>query len=151
MSMRGIINASRRCFSVAPKKSGEVAIEAILKTKLAASHVDVTDVSGGCGSMYKIEVAADVFEGKKMVDQHRMVNEVVLFLSPLIVSLFPLLIKFCDLKTLKNALGDQDRDCRDAWPHPKNHDHGSVPETQPIVGCSSAFFYQNICRIFTML
>lgn len=51
-----------------------------MKTKLMesfkASDVEVTDVSGGCGSMYNIKVVSSQFEGKSRVIQHRMVNEV---------------------------------------------------------------------------
>lgn len=33
----------------------------------------VRDVSGGCGSMYLIEVTADMFRGKRELQQQRMV------------------------------------------------------------------------------
>lgn len=41
-----------------------------------ASKIVVTDVSGGCGSMYEILVEDKVFQGKKTVMQHRLVNKV---------------------------------------------------------------------------
>ena len=51
-----------------------------MKTKLIesleATDVQVTDVSGGCGSMYNVKVVSSQFEGKSRVIQHRMVNEV---------------------------------------------------------------------------
>jgi stress-induced morphogen len=37
----------------------------------------VHDVSGGCGSMYAIEIASQRFKGLNMMKQHRMVNEVL--------------------------------------------------------------------------
>jgi len=37
----------------------------------------VNDVSGGCGSMYAIEIVSQRFEGLSMVKQHRIVNEVL--------------------------------------------------------------------------
>ena len=44
---------------------------AILRPK----RVNVTDISGGCGSFFKVEVLAEIFTGKSLVQQHRMVNE----------------------------------------------------------------------------
>lgn len=58
----------------------ENAMHAALAKHLAAVHVKVTDVSGGCGSMFDIEVASPQFVGQTRVKQHRMVNEVRLFL-----------------------------------------------------------------------
>jgi stress-induced morphogen len=34
-------------------------------------------MSGGCGSMYAIEIASPKFKGIPMVKQHRLVNEVI--------------------------------------------------------------------------
>lgn len=47
-----------------------------LQKALEAVHVKVSDVSGGCGSMFDIEVASPQFAGQSRVKQHRMVNEV---------------------------------------------------------------------------
>ncbi|OQS05078.1 hypothetical protein THRCLA_20722 [Thraustotheca clavata] len=57
--------------------SAEAKMTAALKEALNATHVKVDDISGGCGSMYKIEVASLSFEGKNRVMQHRMVNEIL--------------------------------------------------------------------------
>lgn len=52
-----------------------------LETKLMAassirpSKVVVKDISSGCGSFFHVEVVADVFGGKPLVQQHRLVNE----------------------------------------------------------------------------
>lgn len=54
---------------------GEKRITKLLQEKLAASHVEVTDISGGCGSMYEIWVESEVFAGKRTLQQHRLVNE----------------------------------------------------------------------------
>ncbi len=35
------------------------------------------DVSGGCGSMYAIEIESSRFAGLSVVRQHRLVNEVL--------------------------------------------------------------------------
>ncbi|XP_005105948.1 bolA-like protein 3 [Aplysia californica] len=40
-----------------------------------ATHIQVADVSGGCGAMYQILIETPEFEGKRTVQQHRMVNE----------------------------------------------------------------------------
>lgn len=48
-----------------------------LNQKLNASKLTVRDVSGGCGSMYAIEIESEEFRGKGMVKQHRLVNEIL--------------------------------------------------------------------------
>lgn len=35
------------------------------------------DISGGCGSMYAIDVVSATFEGMSVVKQHRLVNRVL--------------------------------------------------------------------------
>lgn len=52
----------------------ESAIAQLLVDALAPSSVLVQDVSGGCGSMYAIEIAADAFRGQTILKQQRMVN-----------------------------------------------------------------------------
>lgn len=42
---------------------------------MKASKAEVEDISGGCGSMYRIEVESPLFKGKPLVAQHRMVKE----------------------------------------------------------------------------
>ena len=46
-----------------------------LRAALEASHVEVKDISGGCGSMYEVLVVSGKFEGVGMVNQHRMVHD----------------------------------------------------------------------------
>jgi len=48
-----------------------------LTEALEPSRLEVHDVSGGCGSMYAIEIASQRFKGLNMMKQHRMVNEVL--------------------------------------------------------------------------
>ncbi|ETV96987.1 hypothetical protein H310_09835 [Aphanomyces invadans] len=57
--------------------TAEESMRASLLKALDATHVQVDDISGGCGSMYKIEVVSPAFEGKSRVAQHRLVNEVI--------------------------------------------------------------------------
>mmetsp|Transcript_27611 Transcript_27611/g.35674 ORF Transcript_27611/g.35674 Transcript_27611/m.35674 type:complete len:127 (+) Transcript_27611:85-465(+) len=55
----------------------EGAMAALLEEKLQASKVEVKDISGGCGSMYSILVESQLFKGKGLVQQHRMVKEIL--------------------------------------------------------------------------
>jgi len=52
-------------------------MEEKLQKALAATAVSVKDISGGCGSMYAVEVVSPEFAGKKLVQQHKMVTEVL--------------------------------------------------------------------------
>ncbi|PWN30592.1 bola-like protein [Jaminaea rosea] len=55
--------------------SGEQDIHALLTKRFKPAHLQVQDVSGGCGSFYAIVVASKEFAGLNTVKQHRMVNE----------------------------------------------------------------------------
>lgn len=44
---------------------------------LADTHSQVQDVSGGCGSMYSIEITSEKFRGLNMLKQQRVVNTVL--------------------------------------------------------------------------
>jgi stress-induced morphogen len=37
----------------------------------------VQDISGGCGSMYAIQIESTKFKGLSVIKQHKMVNEVL--------------------------------------------------------------------------
>jgi stress-induced morphogen len=69
----------RRLSLQAPADLGDYEKE--IFTKLANSLdpqvLDVRDVSGGCGSMFAINVASKKFEGLTMIKQHRLVNEIL--------------------------------------------------------------------------
>ncbi|XP_071958846.1 bolA-like protein 3 [Antedon mediterranea] len=55
---------------------GEQKIVKVLKTKFPeATTIEVEDISGGCGAMYQIHIESEVFSNKRIVMQHRMVNE----------------------------------------------------------------------------
>ncbi|EEF40175.1 protein BOLA2 [Ricinus communis] len=49
-------------------------VESTLKTKLNPSHLEVTDTSGGCGASFAIEIVSEQFEGKRLLERHRLVN-----------------------------------------------------------------------------
>eukprot|EP00939_MAST-03C_sp_MAST-3C-sp1_P001376 g1376.t1 len=55
----------------------ESRMEYQLEKALDASSVAVTDISGGCGSMYKVEIESPKFVGVPLVKQHKMVTEVL--------------------------------------------------------------------------
>ncbi|KAF9362450.1 hypothetical protein BGX34_006155, partial [Mortierella sp. NVP85] len=42
--------------------------------RLNAQHVEVVDVSGGCGQSFDIKIVSSVFEGVSTLKRHRMVN-----------------------------------------------------------------------------
>ncbi|KAL3625413.1 BolA-like protein 2 [Castilleja foliolosa] len=49
-------------------------VESTLNSKLNPSHLDVVDTSGGCGASFKVEIVSEQFEGKRLLERHRMVN-----------------------------------------------------------------------------
>ena len=48
-----------------------------LREVVAATHVEVEDISGGCGSMYRVMVVSPEFEGLALVKQHRLVQKAI--------------------------------------------------------------------------
>ncbi|ODV63306.1 Bol3p [Ascoidea rubescens DSM 1968] len=46
-----------------------------LKKEFEPDLLDVMDVSGGCGTMFVIDISSRKFRGITMIKQHRMVNE----------------------------------------------------------------------------
>ncbi|CAH2043479.1 unnamed protein product, partial [Thlaspi arvense] len=49
-------------------------VEASLTTKLNPVHLEVTDTSGGCGASFVVEIVTEQFEGKTLLERHRIVN-----------------------------------------------------------------------------
>ena len=49
----------------------------MLMRELKAEKLEVQDISGGCGSMYGIEVVSERFRGLSMLRQQRLVNKVL--------------------------------------------------------------------------
>ncbi|KAI3747462.1 hypothetical protein L6452_09919 [Arctium lappa] len=49
-------------------------VESALRSKLTPSHIEVIDTSGGCGASFKVEIVTEQFEGKRLLERHRMVN-----------------------------------------------------------------------------
>ncbi|KAI1312076.1 bola-like protein [Xylaria venustula] len=55
----------------------ESAIWDKLTAEFSPTELMVQDISGGCGSMYGIEIASEKFRGANMLKQQRMVNAVL--------------------------------------------------------------------------
>ena len=49
--------------------------EKILKERLQCTYIEVYDESGGCGSAFKIFLVSPLFEGLKLLERQRLVNE----------------------------------------------------------------------------
>ncbi|KAL8768450.1 MAG: hypothetical protein Q9209_005356 [Squamulea sp. 1 TL-2023] len=45
-----------------------------LKEKLGAEHVDIEDMSGGCGQAFNAMIVSQQFEKKNTLARHRLVN-----------------------------------------------------------------------------
>ncbi|KAJ2960838.1 hypothetical protein NQZ79_g3844 [Umbelopsis isabellina] len=56
---------------------GERHIYNKLTNELTPLRLQVADVSGGCGSMYAIDIASSQFKGLSVVKQHRKINEIL--------------------------------------------------------------------------
>lgn len=85
IALRTLPQATRRTYSSAAASApstpetpsmtaAESAIAQILTDKLSPTDILVQDVSGGCGSMYAIEIASAAFKGQTILKQQRMVN-----------------------------------------------------------------------------
>jgi len=44
---------------------------------LQPTKLEVQDISGGCGSMYALDIVSAKFKGMSVIKQHRLVNEVL--------------------------------------------------------------------------
>ena len=53
-------------------------VETALRDQLQASDVQVVDTSGGCGASFDVAVVSEQFEGKKLLERHRMVSPLLL-------------------------------------------------------------------------
>ncbi|KAG9587344.1 hypothetical protein KCU86_g12792, partial [Aureobasidium melanogenum] len=47
-----------------------------LAAELSPTKLEVQDVSGGCGSMYALDIVSAKFKGMSVIKQHRLVNAV---------------------------------------------------------------------------
>jgi stress-induced morphogen len=49
----------------------------LLMEELQCTELEVQDISGGCGSMYGIDIVSEKFRGLNMLKQQRLVNQVL--------------------------------------------------------------------------
>jgi stress-induced morphogen len=49
----------------------------MLMAELKCTELEVQDISGGCGSMYGIDIVSERFRGLSMLKQQRLVNQVL--------------------------------------------------------------------------
>ncbi|KAJ2844557.1 hypothetical protein IWW36_005139 [Coemansia brasiliensis] len=71
---------ARRLLSVTPSlrmTDGEQQIYNKLSQELQPTKLTVSDASGGCGSMYVVEIEAECFRGLTRVKQTKMVNNLL--------------------------------------------------------------------------
>jgi stress-induced morphogen len=68
---------SQACWLSSASPATEEQLEYKLKQGLQANHVRVVDTSGGCGTMYQIEVVAEAFRGKSKVQQQQLVTKLL--------------------------------------------------------------------------
>ena len=66
-----------RTMSIDSRSEGELHIERLLKEQLAVSECEVRDISGGCGASYEVYVCAEDFRGKRTLQQHRLVQQIL--------------------------------------------------------------------------
>ncbi|KAK2610404.1 hypothetical protein N8I77_003836 [Diaporthe amygdali] len=52
----------------------EAALKASIIERLNAVHVDITDMSGGCGQAFSTLIVSPEFAGKNSLKRHRLVN-----------------------------------------------------------------------------
>ena len=52
-------------------------LELVKWNDMLTYELQVQDVSGGCGSMYALDIVSDRFKGLPVIKQHRLVNKVL--------------------------------------------------------------------------
>ena len=50
------------------------ALDQAIRSRLSASHVEIEDISGGCGQAYEVIIVSSEFAGKRTLQRHKMVN-----------------------------------------------------------------------------
>lgn len=56
---------------------GELEIFNKIKAELDPIRLEVQDISGGCGSMYALEIESFKFKGLSIIKQHKLVNQIL--------------------------------------------------------------------------
>ncbi|CAG8573053.1 17060_t:CDS:2 [Acaulospora colombiana] len=76
-SRRAYTNSGSDPIIIEQLTEGEKYLYEKLSKNLNPTRLRVEDISGGCGSMYSIEISSERFKGLPMINQHRMVNELL--------------------------------------------------------------------------
>lgn len=69
-----LARVARRLSSFTPEE--KLVYEKLTK-QLKPQQIEVRDISGGCGSMFAIDITSEKFKGLSMVKQHKLVNKVL--------------------------------------------------------------------------
>ncbi|KAI8329125.1 bola-like protein [Chlamydoabsidia padenii] len=80
MRFKSILRHLNRLYTTSTTEglsAGESHIYNKLHQAFEPIRLRVSDVSGGCGSMYAIDIASASFEGKSIVKQHRLINDLL--------------------------------------------------------------------------
>jgi stress-induced morphogen len=75
--LRQSLIVPRRLFSEVRLSDYEQKIHNILANELHPQSLEVMDISGGCGSMFAINVTSEKFKGLSMIKQHKLVNSIL--------------------------------------------------------------------------
>lgn len=54
--------------------AGVSTVEDKLRAAFSPSHLEVSDVSGGCGSSFRVVLVSEAFEGVPLLDRQRQVH-----------------------------------------------------------------------------
>ncbi|KAF6770761.1 hypothetical protein AHF37_10465 [Paragonimus kellicotti] len=79
-------------------------MQAVIENKLKSlnpAHLDIKDFSDGCGAKFDVFIVSDVFNGKPLLERHRMVNGV---LSEEIPSIHALTLKTWTTSQWKSSM-----------------------------------------------
>lgn len=49
-------------------------LKSVITERLEATHVEVADISGGCGQAFEVTIVSPKFIGKNRLIRHRLVN-----------------------------------------------------------------------------
>ncbi|KAJ2956055.1 hypothetical protein NQZ79_g8034 [Umbelopsis isabellina] len=52
-------------------------LQEAIKERLQAEHVEVVDNSGGCGQMFDVIIVSPLFNDKRTLARHRLVNDLL--------------------------------------------------------------------------
>lgn len=55
----------------------EKQLEAAIIEKFQPTQLTVQDISGGCGSSFKVAIVSELFQGKSLIERHRLVYSIL--------------------------------------------------------------------------